>query len=81
VTFSWMNQARWVHEVACKIKMIGLGVNQHTAGHQIDLGNTKALLERNGYREALANPQRCGSQIDTNQGVHLGGSERCASAI
>jgi hypothetical protein len=55
--------------------MTGLVVNQHQAEYWIDLLNTKALLERNGYREALAIPQRCGSKADANQGVHLGGSE------
>jgi hypothetical protein len=47
----------------------------------IDLVNIKALLGQNGYREALVNPQRCGSKVDTNQGVHMGGSQRYASAI
>jgi hypothetical protein len=55
-------------------------VNQHQAGYWIDLVNTKALLGQNGYREALANPQRCGSKVDANQGVHLGRSEQYASA-
>jgi hypothetical protein len=27
------------------------------------------------------NPQQCGSKVDTNQGVHLGRSERYASTI
>jgi hypothetical protein len=53
---------------------------RHQAGYWIDLVNTKALLERNDYREALANPQRCGSKVYTNQGVHLDGSEWYASA-
>jgi hypothetical protein len=56
--------------------MIVLGVNQHEAGYWIDLVNTKTLLKREGCREALAIPQRCGSKLDTNQGVHLGRSER-----
>jgi hypothetical protein len=39
------------------------------------LGQYKALLEWNGYRRALANPQKCDSKVDTIQGVHLGVSE------
>jgi hypothetical protein len=66
VTFSWIVE----HDGYTKsreIKTTGLGVNQHQAGYWIDLVNTKALLERNGYREALAIPQRCGLKVDVNQ--------------
>jgi hypothetical protein len=55
--------------------MTWLGSERHQGGYWIDLVNTKAQLEQNGYKEALANPQRCGSKVDTNQGVHLDGSE------
>jgi hypothetical protein len=68
-----------VHEVVYEIKMTGLGVNQHQAGYWIDLVSTKALLERNGHREALAKPQRPSSLIDMNQGVYLVESGRYAS--
>jgi hypothetical protein len=54
---------------------------RHRAGYWIDLVNANVLLERNGYSKAPANPQRCGSNLGVNQGVHLGGSEREASAI
>jgi hypothetical protein len=60
---------------SCEIKTTGLGVNQHQARYWIDLVNTKALLERNDHRKALANPQQYSSKADVNQGVHLGGSE------
>jgi hypothetical protein len=69
------NRSRWIHEVTCEIKMTCLEVNQRQAGYWIDLVNTKALLEWNGYRKALVNPQRCCSMIDVSQGVHLVGSE------
>jgi hypothetical protein len=59
--------------------MTSLRSERHHPGYWIDLVNTKALLERNGYRKALANPQRCVSMIDPSQGVHLVGSERYAS--
>jgi hypothetical protein len=80
VAFSWIVE----HDGYTKsreFKMTGLGVNQHQVGYWIDLANTKAPLERNGYREALAIPQRCGSKVDMNQGVHLGGSKRDASVV
>jgi hypothetical protein len=79
-TFSWMEEQNG-YVKSREIKMTRLGVNQHQAGYWIDLVNTKALLGQNGFREALANPQWCGSKVDTNQGVPLGGSERYASAI
>jgi hypothetical protein len=68
------NRSRWIHEVTCEIKTTWLEVNQHQAGYWIDLVNTKTLLERNGYRKALAKQQRHGSMIDADQGVHLVGS-------
>jgi hypothetical protein len=80
VAFSWIDWTGW-YTKSREIKTTGLGVNQHQAGYWIDLVNTKALLEWNGYREALAIPQRCSSKADANQGVHLGGSERYAYAI
>jgi hypothetical protein len=80
VTFSWIVEHDGYTKL-CEIKTTWLGVNQHKARYWIDLANTKALLERNGYRKALAIPQRCGSKADVNQGVHLGGSERYTSAI
>jgi hypothetical protein len=45
VTFSWIDQIGWIHEGTSEIKTTGLGVNQHQTGYQIDLVNTKALLE------------------------------------
>jgi hypothetical protein len=51
------NRSRWIHEVMCEIKMTWLEVNQHQVGYCIDLVNTTTLLEWNGYRKALANPQ------------------------
>jgi hypothetical protein len=78
VSFSWIDWTVW-YTKSCEIKTTGLGVNQHQARYWIDLVNTKALLEWNGYGEALAIPQRCGSKADANQGVHLGGSERHAT--
>jgi hypothetical protein len=80
VTFSWIVEHDGYMKLR-EIKTIGLGVNQHEAGYWIDLVNTKVLLEWNDNREALAISQRCGTKVDTNQGVHLGGSERYASAI
>jgi hypothetical protein len=80
VTFSWMAEQDGYMK-SCEIKTTGLGVNQHQAGYWIDLVNTKALLKQNGYMEELAIPQRCGSKVDTNQGVHLDECERYASAI
>jgi hypothetical protein len=80
VTFSWIVEQDGYMKLR-EIKTIGLGVNQHEAGYWIDLVNTKVLLEWNDNREALAISQRCGTKVDTNQGVHLGGSERYASAI
>jgi hypothetical protein len=80
VTFSWIAEQDG-YTKSREIKTTRLGVNQHQAGHWIDLVNTKALLERNGHRKALANPQRCGSKVGANQGVHLDGSEWYASAI
>jgi hypothetical protein len=74
VTLSWIVEQDG-YTKSCEIKMTGLGVNQHQVGYWIDLVNTKALLERNGQRKAHANPQRCGSKADANQGVHLGRSE------
>jgi hypothetical protein len=72
---------KMVHEGTSEIKTTKLGVNQHQAGYWIDLVNTKALLEWNSYRKALAIPQWCGSKVDTNQGVHLSRSEWYGSAI
>jgi hypothetical protein len=80
MTFSWKDWTGWIHEITCKIMTTWLGSERHQAGYWINLVNTKALLKRNGYREALANPQRCGLKVDTNQVVHLGGSEWYASA-
>jgi hypothetical protein len=80
VTFSWIAEQDG-YTKSREIKMIGLGLNQHQAGYWVDLVNTKALLEWNGYRKALANPQWCGSKVNSIQGVHLGGSEWYASAI
>jgi hypothetical protein len=71
----WDIRTGWIHEGMSEIKTTVLGVNQHQAGYWIDLVNTKALLEQNGYGKALTNPQRCGSKVDTIYGVHLGGSE------
>jgi hypothetical protein len=71
MTFSWKDRTGGIHEIACKIMTTWLGSERHQAGYWIDLVNTKALLERNGYREALVNPQRCGSKVDMNQGVHV----------
>jgi hypothetical protein len=69
--FSWIDWTGWLYEIACKIMTTWLGSERHQAGYWIDLVNTKALLERNGYREALVNPQRCGSKVDMNQAVHV----------
>jgi hypothetical protein len=80
VTFSWIAEQD-CYTKSREIKTTGLGVNQHKARHWIELVNTKALLEWIGYREALAIPQRRGSKVDTNQGVHLGGSEQYVSAV
>jgi hypothetical protein len=57
MTFSWKDRTGWIHEIACKIMTTWFGSERHQAGYWIDLVNTKALLERNGYREALVNPQ------------------------
>jgi hypothetical protein len=80
VTFSWIYWTGWYTKLR-EIKTTGLGVNQHEAGYWIDLLNTKTLLKRKGYREALVIPQWCGSKLDTHKGVHLGGSEQYASVI
>jgi hypothetical protein len=79
VTFSWIAE----HDGYTKsreIKMTELGVNQHQAGYWIDLVNTKALLEWNGYRKALVKP-RHSVMMGANQGVYLVESGRYASAI
>jgi hypothetical protein len=81
VTSSWTDLTGRVHKVTREIIMTLLKSERRQAGYWIDLVNAKALLERNGYRKALSNPHRCGSNLDVNQGVHLGGSEREASAI
>jgi hypothetical protein len=80
VTSSWIDRIGRVHKVAHEIITTWLKSERRQAGYWIDLVNAKALLERNGYRKALVNPHRCGSNLDVNQGVHLGGSERYASA-
>jgi hypothetical protein len=83
VTFSWIEEQDGYIK-SHEIETTGLGVNQHQVGYWTDLVNTKALLAllgQNGYRVALANPQRCALKVDTNHGVPLGGSERYASAM
>jgi hypothetical protein len=56
MTFSWKDRTGWIHKITCKIKTTWLGSEQHQAGYWINLVNTKALLERNGYRGALCEP-------------------------
>jgi hypothetical protein len=80
VTFSWIEEQDGYIK-SHEIETTGLGVNQHQAGYWTDLVNTKALLGQNGYRVALANPQRCALKVDTNHRVPLRGSERYASVI
>jgi hypothetical protein len=40
----------------------GLEVNGHHVGYWVGFADTRVLLESNGGREALANPQRYGSR-------------------
>jgi hypothetical protein len=55
---------------------------QHSLGYWINLDDSRVLLGHQvGYMKALTKPQRYGSRIDVNQGVHLIGSDRCASTI
>jgi hypothetical protein len=75
MTFFWIDRTGWVHEVTFEIITTWLGGEQHQAGCWIDLAQTRALLEPNGCRKALAKPQPYGSMIDVNQGIHLAGSE------
>jgi hypothetical protein len=54
-------------------------MNGNHDGYWVRFVDTRVLLERNGSREALTNPQRYGLMVDVNQGVHSVGSERYAS--
>jgi hypothetical protein len=70
VTSSWTDWTGRVHKVAREIITTWLKSERRQVGYSMDFVNAKALLERNGYRKALANPHRCGSNLDANEGVH-----------
>jgi hypothetical protein len=57
MTLTLKDRTGWIHKIACKLMTTWFGSERHHAGYWINLVNTKALLEQNGYREALANPQ------------------------
>jgi hypothetical protein len=73
MTFSWIDQMGWLHDVTCEIIATWIGSERHQAGYWIDLANTRAPLEQNGCKKANVNPQRYGSMVDANQGVHFSG--------
>jgi hypothetical protein len=79
MTFSWIHRTRWVHEVVCEIIMTWLRSERHHAECWIEFANTRALLEQNGYRKSLANPQRHGSTINGHPGEYSVGNGRYVS--
>jgi hypothetical protein len=54
-------------------------VDRYHAGYLLESSDTRALTGQHGDEKALVKPQRYGSRMDANQGVHLVESERYAT--